>query len=166
MKTKFIFIALLLTCFFQTAFAKEEILATITNDENNQVTTFMAQTNEQTNTITSFYKDNYVDGKKTLRETMAIKQLTLAGVVLDKRGDNTVINLKSDNFDNQRGGDITIDTLYNGINGERKEYEISLSQTQNGWKLFNANKPISKIHVEVNKKMFIGSIGVKNIKME
>lgn len=166
MKSTLLFIFTLSILTGNNLLAKEETLATITNDENTQVFTFIAKTNEVDNTIASFYKDNYQDGKKISREELKVTELTQEGVVLDQRGDNTVINLKSENFDTKRGGDVVIDTLYNGINGERKEYDVTLAQSKTGWALFSANHVVTKLHIEVNKKMFIGSIGVKNIKME
>jgi hypothetical protein len=146
--------------------AKEEIIATITNDENAEVYTFIAKTDDATNTIKAFYKDDYLNGKKTERELLASDKLNNGGLVLEKRGERTVINLKSDNFDYSQGGMVTIDTLFNGLNGERKEYDLQLAKSPGGWKLFRGNKIITRLHIEVNKKALIGSIGVKNIKME
>lgn len=146
--------------------AKEQVLATITNDENKEVFLFVANTDDTTQTLKAFYKDDYLNGKKTEREVLPTKELTQEGVVLDKRGDHNVISLKSDNFDFSRGGTVVIDTLFNGVTGERKEYELELAKDKNGWKLFNKRASISKLHIEVNKKAIIGTIGVKNIRME
>lgn len=154
----------LITC--GKVLAREDVIATITNDENNEVYTFVAQSDESTSSIRAFYKDDYVNGKKTERELLPSQELKKQGVVLEKRGEHTVINLKSENFDNQQGGIVTIDTLYNGINGERKEYDLQLAKSQSGWKLFRGNKIISRLHIEINKKALIGAVGVKNIKME
>ncbi len=159
----FLFFALI-TC--GKVLAKEEVIATITNDENKQTYTFVAQTDEANNTIKAFFKDDYINGKKIERELLPSQELTRDGVVLEKRGDHTVINLKSENFDSAQGGIVTIDTLYNGINGERKEYDLHLAKSTAGWKLFRGDKIISKLHIEVNKKALMGAVGVKNIKME
>jgi len=154
----------LITC--GKVLAKEEIIATITNDENPEVYTFVAQTDEATNAIKAFYKDDYINGKKTERELLPSAELNKAGVVLEKRGDHTVINIKSEDFDYAQGGIVTIDTLFNGINGERKEYDLQLAKSPSGWKLFRGNKIITRLHIEINKKALIGAVGVKNIKME
>lgn len=159
----FLFFALI-TC--GKVLAGEEVIATITNDENKQIYTFVAQTDETTQTIKAFFKDDYVNGKKLERELLPSKELVRDGVVLEKRGDHTVINLKSENFDNSQGGIVTIDTLYNGINGERREYDLQLAKSQQGWKLFKGQKIVTKLHIEVNKKALIGAVGVKNIRME
>jgi len=146
--------------------AKEEILAVITNDENHDVMNFVASSDDVTQDIKSFYKDDFTNGLKTEREVLQTKELSQDGVVIDKRGDRTVINLTSNNFDLQQGGTITIDTLYNGVTGEHKQYEIELAKVGNNWKILNKNNIISKLHIEVNKKAFIGTVGVKNIRME
>ena len=50
-----------------TAHAGEDFLATITNDENQEVFTFIAKTSEDTKDIKIFFKDDYFDGKKWSR---------------------------------------------------------------------------------------------------
>ena len=164
------------TCLFMFAtlllsgniLAKEEVIATITNDENKQVYTFVAETNDETETITSFFKDNYsAAGKKVDRELMASEKLTDGGLILEKRGKHEILKLESNNFDLEQGGVVTIDTLYNGVNGQRKEYDLQLAKANNGdWKLFKGTKVITKLHIVVNKKFLVGSVGVKEIQMK
>jgi len=160
---------LLLICFNLltiTARAGEDLLATITNDENQNVFTFIADTSEDNHDIKIFFKDDYFNGKKITRKSLITDDLAKDGLILDKHGEHTIINLKSENFDFQRGGTVTIDTLYNGVTGERRQYEIEIARVENSWKIFNQKNIISKIHIEVNKKMLIGTVGVKNIRME
>jgi hypothetical protein len=149
-----------------TLFAKEEILATITNDQNQEIFMFVASTDENNQTLKAFFKDDYMNGKKTEREILPSKDLTREGVVLDKRGNHTVISLKSHNFDFARGGTVVIDTLFNGVTGERKEYEVELAKDKTGWKLYAGRIAVSKLHIVVNKKALFGMIGVKNIRMQ
>ncbi len=148
--------------------AKEEIIATITNDENKQVYTFVAETDDQTDSILSFYKDNYSSsGKKVDRELLASEKLTEGGLILEKRGKHEILKLESNNFDLEQGGLVTIDTLYNGVNGQRKEYDLQLAKATDGvWKLFKGSKIISKLHIVVNKKFMVGAVGVKEIQMK
>lgn len=163
------------TCLFMFAtlllsgkiLAREEIIATITNDENKQVYTFVAETNENIDSIKSFYKDNYSPaGRKTNRELLASEKLTTGGLVLEKRGNHEVLKLESNNFDLEQGGVVTIDTLYNGVSGQRKEYDLHLAKAQDGeWRLFKGSKVIKKLHIIVNKKFALGAVGVKEIQM-
>jgi hypothetical protein len=158
----FLFVTLI---FSGKVLAREDVIATITNDDNQQVYNMVVQSDEETNTIKAFYKDNYLDGKKLERELLPSAELVTTGVILDQRGDRTVLSLKSDNFDNERGGLITVDTLFSGVNGQRKEYEMELSQSQAGWKLFKGGKIISKLRILVNKKFLLGTVGIKDIQM-
>lgn len=145
--------------------AKEETIATITNDENKEVYTFVAQTDDETDTIKAFYKDDFLNGKKIEREILSTDGLLSSGMVLEKRGDHEVITLKSNNFDMEQGGIVTIDTLFNGVNGQRKEYDLQLAKSEAGWKLFKGKQMISKLHIVVNKKFLLGAVGVKEIQM-
>ena len=159
----FMFVTLL---FAGQVLAKEEIIATITNDENKEVYNMIVQSDEQTDSIKAFYKDDYINGKKIERELLPSSDLLSNGLVLEQRGNKTVIKLTSSNFDQFRGGQLTIDTLFNGINGQRKKYDLELAKSLTGWKLFSGKKQISKLHIVVNKKVFIGSIGIKEIQMK
>lgn len=147
--------------------AKEEVIATITNDENKEVYTFVAQTDEENHSIKAFYKDDYLNGKKTERELLETQALSEKGLVLEKRGEHTVINLKSENFDMDQGGIVTIDTLFNGVNGQRKEYDLQLAKANDGaWRLFKGNAIVTKLHIVINKKFLLGAVGVKEIVMK
>lgn len=159
----FMFVTLILS---GRVLAREDVIATITNDDNKEIYNMIVQSDEETNTIKGFFKDDYLNGKKIEREHLRSSELVTTGVVLDQRGERTVIALKSDNFDNERGGLVTIDTLFNGVNGQRKEYELELAQSKDGWKLFRKGKIISKLHILVNKKFLIGAVGVKEIVMK
>lgn len=159
----FMFVTLILS---GRVLAREDVIATITNDDNKEIYNMIVQSDEETNTIRGFFKDDYLNGKKIEREHLRSSELVTTGVVLDQRGERTVIALKSDNFDNERGGLVTIDTLFNGVNGQRKEYELELAQSKDGWKLFRKGKVISKLHILVNKKFLIGAVGVKEIVMK
>ena len=166
MNTTMCFFMFLALVFSGKILAKEEVIATITNDENLEVYTFVAQTNDDTNSITAFFKDDYLNGKKTERELLPSQELIEgSGVVLEKRGSQTVINLKSDNFDLEQGGHVTIDTLYNGVSGERKAYDLQLSKSSEGWRLFRGDGIIKKLHIVTNKKFLLGTVGVKEIQM-
>ena len=148
------------------AFCREEILAIITNDEDPGMYKLVANTEDATQNLVSFYKDEFANETRIGRKTFPIEELTEEGLVIYQKGDRPIINLKSHDFNIAYGGNITIDTLLNGITGEHKSYEIEITHLQDGWKLLKQNNRISKMHIEVNKKLFIGAIGVKNIRMD
>lgn len=159
----FMFVTLI---FSGSLLAREEVIATITNDENKEVYAFVASIDDETDAIQTFYKDDYLNGKKYERELLSTEGLSSGGMVLEQRGEHKVIALKSHNFDMEQGGIVTIDTLFSGVSGQRKGYELQLAKSKDGWKLFKNNKIISKLHIVINKKFLLGAIGVKDIQMK
>lgn len=149
------------------AFGYETILSITDNDDNNEIYNLVVEVDETTSSLKSLYKDTYVSGKKLRRDVLNPTDLKTAnGVILEKRDNYNVLNLKSDNFDYDRGGRIIIDTLYNGVTGERRNTDLELAKDSGSWKLFKNQKAISKFHVKVNKVIIIGTIGIKTIVME
>lgn len=148
-------------------YAKEEILTTTDNDDNNEVYKLVVKIDESSQSLKELFKDTYLNEKKVSRVTLNPKDLkSKDGVILEKRDKHNVLNLKSDNFDFDRGGRIIIDTLFNAVTGERKLYDLELAKDKTGWKLFNGKSSVSQFHVKVNKKIIIGTIGIKTIIME
>jgi hypothetical protein len=156
-----------LIIFSTNLFAREETLSITDNDDNNEVYNLIVNVDDSTDTLKGLYKDTYINGAKIRRDILNPLDLkTSDGVILEKRDGYNVLNLKSDNFDYDRGGRIIIDTLFNGIKGERKSYEVELAKDKNTWKLFQKDKAVSKFHVKVNKIIVIGTVGIKTIIME
>lgn len=148
-------------------FAHEEVLTTTDNDDNDEVYTLVVSVNDDTQTLEKLFKDTYVNGTKIKRDNLNEEDMkTKGGMILEKRDQYNVLNLKSDNFDHDLGGKIVIDTLYNGIKGDRKKYDIDLAKDPTGWKIFKDNKIITKFHVKVNRVIIVGTVGIKNIIME
>lgn len=166
---KKILLFLALFCAFSfCAFADhEEVISTTDNDDNKEIYQLVVKVDDMTLRLLEIYKDTYVSGSKIKRDILNQEDMkTPEGMILEKRGNFNVLNLKSDNFDNDRGGHIVIDTLYNGITGERRNYDVDLARNKTGWGLFSGPRPISKFHVYVNKVVIFGKVGVKTIVME
>ncbi|MDD4976540.1 MAG: hypothetical protein PHY93_19445 [Bacteriovorax sp.] len=150
-----------------TLMASEEILSITDNDDNNEVYSLVANVEDNTQTLKNLYKDTFINGKKIRRDDLNPLDLkNTEGVILEKRDKYNVLNLKSDNFDYDRGGKIIIDTLYNGITGDRRSIDLELAKDQNSWKLFRNKVVVSKFHVKVNKVIVVGTVGIKTILME
>jgi hypothetical protein len=165
-KMFFSFLLLSLTASFNVS-AKEVILSITDNDDNNEVYNLVVKVDDQTERLNELYKDTYVNGQKIKRDVLNPDDLTTDhGVILEKRDGHNVLNLKSQNFDFERGGSMTIDTLYNGIKGERRNYELELARDATGWKLFKQDKVVSKFHIKVNRVIILGTVGIKTIIME
>ena len=158
---------LLSLIFSPVLFASEEILSITDNDDNNEVYNLVVTVDDNTQTLKGLFKDTYLNGDIIRRDILNPLDLkTETGMILEKRDTYNVLNLKSDNFDYDRGGKITIDTLYNGITGVRKTIDLELAKDKKSWKLFKNKAAVSKFHVKVNKIIFFGTVGIKNIFME
>ncbi|MDO9181886.1 MAG: hypothetical protein Q7U04_05740 [Bacteriovorax sp.] len=163
-------IALLFLCsmllFANLAKADEQTLATISNDENSNTYKLVIDSDEDSNSIKTFYKDIYQDGKKISRTTLDYQVMIKTGMILEQRDKYVIMKLKSSNFDIDQGGIITVDTLYNGAKGTRKIYDISMSKNKTGWGLTNNGKLIRQIFIQTNKVMILGAVGIKNLIMK
>jgi hypothetical protein len=146
--------------------ASEQTLATISNDESKNTYQLIVDSTDGDRAIKTFYKDIFLNGKKLSREALDYHVLIRTGMILEQRDKYIVMRLKSDNFDDQQGGIITVDTLYNGANGTRKTYDLSLAKDKSGWTLINQGKIVKQIFIQTNKVMILGSVGIKNLVMK
>lgn len=162
------------TCFTTTLFfslnvaAKENILLTITNDEDKEVTRFVAETDADDRIIKKFHQDTF-DARGKLLKRISAESRNLKnnnGMVLKAQDKYVVVALKCQNFDEQQGGDINIDTLYNGATGERRQYSIELSKDKAAWSVYMKDQKVKSMHLQSNKVMLIGTVGIKNIVMK
>jgi hypothetical protein len=161
----FLFLNLLFS--LATLKGHEEILSVTDNDDNNEVYNLVVEVDDTTQTLKELYKDTYLFGNKIRRDNLNPLELKNPdGMILEKRGEHNVLSLKSDNYDHDRGGIITIDSLYNGISGERRSVDLELAKDKTSWRLFKDDKMISKFHVKVNRVIIIGVVGIKKIIME
>ncbi|MBC7539469.1 MAG: hypothetical protein H7281_11660 [Bacteriovorax sp.] len=154
------------TLFTSISHASEQTLATISNDDSKNTYQLIVDSTADNRAIKIFYKDVYLNGKKTSREALDFHVLIHSGMILEQRDKYIVMRLKSDNFDEQQGGIITVDTLYNGANGTRKAYDMSLAKDKFGWTLMNQGKIVKQIFIQTNKVMLLGSVGIKNLVMK
>jgi hypothetical protein len=85
------------------------------------------------------------------------------GVVLYAVDGRDIVKLQSRNLSTYNGGDVTLDFLYNGINGKRKFKNLDLVRHGDRWRLQFMRRNISKMHMTVNKKPLIGTVGIKDV---
>lgn len=154
------------TLFTTLAHASEETLATISNDQTEKTYKLIVDSTEDERSIKTFYKDVFLNGQKISRQALDYHVLVKSGMILEQKDKYIVMKLKSDNFDEDQGGIITVDTLYNGANGTRKSYEVSMAKDQTGWALLNQGKVVKQIFIETNNVMILGAVGIKNLVMK
>ena len=160
-----VFTVVMMVSIFNVAKADEKIVATVSSDENNVVYKLVIDSKDGRG-IEHFYKDTYENGKKSRRIELDAEVMMKTGMILEQRDKYVVMKLKSNNFDLEQGGIVVVDTLYSGISGERKTYEIQLAQDKSGWALFKQGKTIKEIKIQANRVMVVGTIGIKNLVMK
>ena len=159
------FTVVMMISVFNVAQAAEKAVATVSSDESKTVYKLVVDSKDG-RSIDHFYKDIYEDGKKIRRTELDPKVMMKTGMILEQRDKYVVMKLQSNNFDLEQGGIVIVDTLYSGVSGERKTYEIQLAQDKSGWGLFRKGKTIKEIQIQSNRVMMIGTVGIKNLVMK
>lgn len=161
-----VFTVIMMVSIFNVAKASEKTVATVSSDDNTKTSYQLVIDSKNGRGIEHFYKDVYENGKKIRRTELDPKVLMDTGMILEQRDQYVVMKLKSDNFDLEQGGIVVVDTLYSGVSGERKTYEIQLAQDKSGWSLFKQGKTIKEIQIKTNRVMVIGAVGIKTLVMK
>ncbi len=166
---KLLFLSLLIALFILSwaprSKASEQILATVTTDIDSDYYKLIVDTSDETQTLKTFFIDNFSNSKLTKRDSLEIKSFIKEGIVFNKKGKRTFAKITPENFDVEQGGMITIDILYNIITGKRRSYELHLAKDKESWKLFSHGKIINKILAHANKVPLIGVVGAKELVM-
>ena len=70
-------------------------------------------------------------------------------------------------MDPNTGGSLEIDYLYNGMPGfrSRRSVTMKIERAGNIWGVVNEGRIIHKIHMVSHRKRFIGTVGIRRIKI-
>ena len=110
---------------------EEKLLCTVTSDIDSDVGKIVYQMDQDNREILHLYQDTYQNGKRTNRIELKAEGLK-TGIVLNRRDKYIVVRMHSDNYDPESGGVLYLDTLYSGVSGERREYELQLAMDRSG----------------------------------
>lgn len=144
------------------AFASE-VLCTISSDIDNNTAKLTYDIDQDSNSITHIYQESYENGKLTSKDELDVNSLTHGGIVLLQKDKTIVVRVWSDNFDQNLGGVMYLDTLYNGLSGERKQYELDMYKTNNGLTLANNKVEFNKMKFIAKRSKLFGVIGIEKI---
>jgi hypothetical protein len=155
---------LILSVSFSFAFAAEKVLCIVTNDVDKETGKMVYEMDEEARVIKHLYKEKYVNDKLVDRVEMNAADLLGDGVVLHKKDKYVTVRLYSHNFDVSSGGVLFLDTLYNGIKGERKEYAIE-ARIDGGTDAIMSyeNKAFSRMHFVAKRSGILGVIGIEKV---
>lgn len=145
--------------------SSEEQVVNITSDIVEDSYQLGVDSTESEHSISSFYIDNYLNGKFLKRMTLSIKKFIESGVSLPVNGAIVFAKVNGENFEKEQGGMIVIDTLYNALNGSRKRYELHLAKERSGWGLYHNGLLITQIKAIANKIPLVGVVGAKDLIM-
>ncbi len=162
--TTLLFTTIMIATILNVAHSKETEVATVLNDET-KTTYKLVIVDRDDRRIVGVFKDVYELGKKVRRDSLSPEIISQKGMVLEERKSMIVLQLVGRNFDLELGGTLSIDTLFNGINGERRSYEVELARDKMGWKLFKKGTVIKELFIQTNKIRIFGAVGIKNVVM-
>lgn len=84
------------------------------------------------------------------------------GVVLKEQSGHKVIVLKGQSFDHDRGGDVKVDYLYNGITGARRDLQLEIQFDGQKWQVYSNGGRISNL--KFKGKTILGKVvGVASV---
>lgn len=141
----------------------EEILANLSSDVDNDTGKIAYEMDLDERAFEKIFLDKYVGGARTERALMDVNQLLNGGIVLLKVSNVNVVRIWSDNFDLERGGVLYLDTLYNGVNGERRQYVLEIAKLNNGFGLFYNKTEYKNLKFIAKRSRVLGVIGIEKI---
>lgn len=154
---------LLLSTILSTAFSAEKVLCIVTNDIDKEVGKMVVDYDEESRVVTHLYKERWLNNKRIERVEMNAKDLLGDGVVLNRKDKHITVRLYSHNYDESSGGILYLDTLYNGVNGQRKEYTIEARMDGGDAVMTYNNKPFNRMHFIAKRSAILGVIGIEKV---
>ncbi len=155
-------IALAVLSFSPGLQAIEKTLCTVTNDIDKETGKMVYELSDD-GRIEHLYKDRWVGNSRVERTELKPTDLLGDGIVLHKKDKYVTVRMYSDNFDEERGGVLRLDTLYNGVSGERKEYVMEISITPDEVVLIQDKKEFNNMNFIAKRHRILGPIGIERV---
>ncbi len=144
--------------------ATEKVLCVVTSDVDADVGKLIYEMDEDGRGIKHLYSEKWVNNKLVAREEINILDVNGDGIILHKKDKYVTVRLYSHNFDEERGGTLQLDTLYNAIKGERREYTIEVSKNSINQIEMASNKvTFNKMKFIGKKSPILGVIGIEKV---
>ena len=156
----------ILTCLiFLLSFSiyAEEALCTITSDIDSTRAVLTYELDPSTKTITHLYQETYENDRMTNRFEMDLNKITNGGIVFLERSNYDIVRIWSDNFDHDLGGVLYLDTLYSGVSGERRQYELDLAKKGAGLVVSHNKADFKSMKIIAKRSKIFGIIGIDKI---
>ncbi len=154
----------MITLFNLDAMAATQGLVTVTNEEDTDIIKLYLVLDENSD-VSSFKMNTFTKDMKEKNKYNFAVEKAHTGIVIYKKEKREIVKLISENFSTHQGGDVSLNFLYNGITGSRKNFDFDLKRDGDEWEIFVKGKKVKKLHFISNKKAFVGTIGVKGIQV-
>lgn len=141
----------------------EEVLCTITSDIDSSKALLTYELDQDSRSITHLYQETFENNQMVAKDEMDLSKLTKGGIVLLERSNYVIVRIWSDNFDRDQGGVLNIDTLYNGISGERRQYDIDLARKDSGFDLAHDKTEFKNMKFIAKRSKILGIIGIEKV---
>lgn len=156
-------LALTLSVYSLSLSAAEKVLCVVTSDVDKEVGKMVYEMDEDGRGIKNLFKERYLDNKLIERVKLDPESLNGDGIVLHKKDKYITVRLYSHNFDQERGGVLYLDTLYNGVKGERKEYTIEAGIDQGDAVMTYNKKSFGRMNFVAKRSPLLGIIGIEKV---
>lgn len=156
-------LVLSLTIFSYSLSASERVLCLVTSDVDKEVGKMVYEMDEDGRGIKNLFKERYLNDKLIERVKLDPESLNGDGIVLHKKDKYITVRLYGHNFDQERGGVLYLDTLYNGVKGERKEYTIEAGVDGDKAQMTFNKKEFTRMNFVAKRSPLLGVIGIEKV---
>lgn len=142
--------------------AAEKVICEVSSDLDSDTGKMVVEMDPDNRSIVHLYQDSYHNLNRVSRIELNASELS-NGIVLNRKDKYITVRMYSHNYDPERGGILYLDTLYNGVTSERREYEIQLSMDKEGPMLIRNKVRFSKMKFIAKKSKVLGVIGIEKV---
>jgi hypothetical protein len=158
-------IALFLTLFLSLTFSAmgmEKVLCDVSSDLDTDYAKIVYEYDGTSRGIKHLYQDAYHAGVRTGRIELKSDGLK-EGIILNQKDKIITVRMYSNNYDNEQGGVLYLDTLYNGVSGERREYVMEVAMDKTGPVLIQNRALFTKMKFIAKRSKVLGVIGIEKV---
>lgn len=141
----------------------EKEMVEVTSDIDKEVAKLVYVIDEDSRVLTNLYIDSYINNKRTKRQEVDTSTINGKGIILHQKDKYVTVRLYSHNFDVTQGGVLYLDTLYSGVSGERREYEIDVTMENDLAIMKYKKQAFTKMHFKAKRAPIVGPIGIEKV---
>lgn len=141
----------------------EKVMVEVSSDIDKEIAKLVYVIDEDSRVLTNLYIDSYLNNKKIKRQEVDTSTINGRGIILHQKDKFVTVRLYSHNFDVTQGGILYLDTLYSGVSGERREYEIDVTMDNDEAVMKYKKQAFSKMFFKAKRAPIVGPIGIEKV---